>query len=141
MTTAVESLICALIMVSAADGRMPDRELRQIGRYITYLPVFEGFDPGHLTDVTRKVAEVLGGEDGLEKGLAFVREGLPPQLRETAYVLACEVAVTDRDLPLEERRVLQLLRQHLEIDRLNAAAIEHSTEARFKPAPGHTIEE
>lgn len=135
MTTAVESLICALIMVSAADGRMPDRELRQIGRYITYLPVFEGFDPGQLTDVTRKVAEVLGGEDGLEKGLSFVREGLPPQLRETAYVLACEVAVTDRDLPLEERRVLQLLRQTLEIDRLNAAAIEHSTVARFTPAP------
>ena len=37
MTTHVEPLICALIMVSAADGRMPDRELRQIGRYITYL--------------------------------------------------------------------------------------------------------
>lgn len=135
MTTPVESLICALIMVSAADARMPDRELRQIGRYINYLPVFDGFDPERLTDVTRKVAEILGGEDGLEKGLAFVREGLPRQLRETAYVLACEVAVTDRDLPLEERRILQLLRQHLEIDRLNAAAIEHSTTARFAAAP------
>jgi hypothetical protein len=85
------------------------------------------------------VTEVLGGDNGLENGLAFVRSGLPPQLRETAYVLACELAIADRSLPLEERRVLQLLRQHLEIDRLAAAAIEHSTLARFAEAPknGH----
>jgi tellurite resistance protein len=139
MTTHYESLICALIMVSAADRKMGDRELRRIGRYIRTLPAFSGFDAEHLTDVTRKVTEVLSGDNGLENGLDFVRRGLPPQLRETAYVLACELAIADHSLPLEERRVLQLLRQQLKIDRLAAAAIEHSTLALFAEAPknGH----
>jgi tellurite resistance protein len=136
MTTHVESLICALIMVSAADREMGDKELRRIGRYIRTLPAFAGFDGDRLMDVTRKVTEVLSGDNGLENGLAFVRSGLPPQLRETAYVLACELAVAGHSSPLlEERRVLQLLRQNLEIDRLAAAAIEHSTLARFAEAP------
>ena len=134
MTTHIESLICALIMVSAADRNLGDTELRTIGRWVKGLPAFEGFDPDQLTDVTRKVAGVLAGQDGLEKGLDFIRDGLPPQLRETAYVLACELAMAD-GMPLEERRVLQLLRQRLEIDRLVAAAIERSTLARYAAAP------
>jgi tellurite resistance protein len=134
MATHVESLICALIMVSAADRQMGDRELRQIGRYVKHLPAFAAFDQDQLTDVARKVTAVLAGDNGLENGLTFVRDGLPPRLRETAYVLACEVAAADPLVPLEERRVLQLLRQHLEIDRLVAAAIERSTLARYAEA-------
>ncbi|MBX6320804.1 MAG: tellurite resistance TerB family protein [Rhodospirillaceae bacterium] len=135
MNSPAESLICALIMVSAADRKMGDAELRRIGRYVKTLPAFGGFDPELLTDVARKVAAILADENGLENGLAFVRNGLPPRLRETAYVLACELAMADRSLPLEERRILQLLRQHLEIDRLVAAAIERSTLARFAEPP------
>ena len=38
------ALIYTMVLVSAADRRMPDAELRKIGEILGTLPVFEGYD-------------------------------------------------------------------------------------------------
>ena len=43
--TVHEALIYVMVMISAADGKMPEIELKRIGRLASFLPVFEGFDP------------------------------------------------------------------------------------------------
>jgi len=55
---------------------------------------------------------------------------LPEKLRETAYALACDVAAADGKVTQEEARILQMVRDHLQIGRLPAAAIERGSRAR-----------
>jgi tellurite resistance protein len=124
------ALIFTMVLISAAEGVMTDAELETIGRQVRYLPVFADFDNDRLTAVGRQCAELLGEEDGLELAAEMIAEALPPQLRETAYALACEVAAADGSVALEERNLLDLMRRGLGVDRLVAAAIERATYAR-----------
>ncbi|MFO1154397.1 MAG: tellurite resistance TerB family protein [Rhodospirillales bacterium] len=125
------ALIYTMVMVSASDREMTDRELRQIGEIIRVLPVFEDFAAPSLPTVSADCAEVLNEADGLEKALALIEAALPHKLRETAYALACDVAAADGHVQKEEVRMLEIIRHRLDIERLAAAAIERAARARF----------
>jgi len=126
------ALIYVMVIVSASDGVMSDRELHAIGEMTKTLPVFRDFEDHHLLPVAQECAAMLREPDSLESVLALVKEALPPSLRETAYALAIEVALTDSRVMLEEIRVLEILRRTLAIDRLVAAAIERGSRARYQ---------
>lgn len=131
---AQDALIYMMVMVSAADRDMHDVELRHLGRLLRELPLFEDFDQSRLMAVAKAAAGLMSEVDGADKTLKLVSASVPGRLRETAYVLACEMAVIDRKMPLEELRVMQRLRQCLQVDRLAASAIERSTLARLARA-------
>ena len=126
-----QALIYAMVTMSAVDARIGDRELRRIGQIVQTLPVFKGFDPEQLTRVAQECGEILQVEDGLEAVLGLIDEALPGRLRETAYALAVEVAVSDFHIWREEIRFLARLRDALELDKLVTAAIERSALARY----------
>jgi tellurite resistance protein len=128
------AMIYVMVMVSAADGQMPDAELKRIGRLARFLPVFHGFDQDEIIPITRDIQVILAGPEGMEIALETVRDALPHRLYDTAYALAVEVATADLWLDATEIRFLQLLRARLEIDKLTAAAIERSAIARFRKA-------
>jgi tellurite resistance protein len=132
--TVPAALIYVMVMVSAADGQMPDAELKRIGQLARFLPVFQGFDEDMIIPATREIKEILSGPEGMEIALETVRDALPPRLYDTAYALAVEVATADLWLDQTEIRFLQLLRARLDIDKLTAAAIERSAIARFRKA-------
>jgi tellurite resistance protein len=125
-----DALIYIMVLASAADRNMTDAELRTIGEMVSFLPVFKDFDNDRLPEVARACAQLLNDEHGLDKSLAAIKETLPPQLRETAYVLACDVIAADGTVSQEELRLLELVRARLEIDNLVAAAIERAARAR-----------
>jgi tellurite resistance protein len=125
------ALIYTMVLVSAADTHMTDNELRIIGDIVNHLPVFADYDHQKLSRTLEDCAKLLSQEEGLEKALRVVKEGLPAKLRETAYAIACDVAAADGEASQEELRLLELLRDHLKIDRLAAAALERSARARF----------
>ena len=124
------ALIYTMVLVSAADAEMTDRELRAMGELVRTLPVFHDYDPEQLTKTTAECAKRLGEPDALENILAEIKEALPPKLRETAYVVACEVAAADLTPHLEALRLLKMLRDTLGLDRLTTVAIERATRAR-----------
>jgi tellurite resistance protein len=126
------ALIYGMVVVSAADGSMNDDELRAIGDLTMHLPVFKGFEDHRLLRVSQECAAILAEEDGLDAVLGLIRDNLPEHLRETAYWLALEVALTDSRVALEEVRVLELLRRALGVDRLAAAALERGARARYQ---------
>lgn len=64
------------------------------------------------------------------QGAGVIANALPKRLRETADAEAVEVAAADRSAAQEGLRVLELIRHRLEVDRLEAAAIENGTRAR-----------
>ena len=125
-----KALIYTMVMVSAADSEMTDAEIMAIGDEVQGLPIFRDYDIDLLPKAAAECAEYLQADDGLDNLLAIVKEGLPKKLYETAYALACDVAVADGKLSQEELRLLQMLRNKLELDRLHSAAIERGARAR-----------
>ena len=128
------ALIYTMVIVSAADRDMSDAELRAIGEIVGYLPVFRDYDVELLPKTAEACAEMLDLEDGLEKAFELIRVALPVRLRETAYALACDVAVADGEVNQEKLRILELIRHRLDVDRLVAAAIERGATARYRTA-------
>lgn len=125
------ALIYVMVVMSAADSEMTDREMMTIGEIVRVLPIFENFDNSQLVEVSRQCAEMLNHESGLDTVMNLVREVLPERLFETAYALACDVAVADGQLEQEELRLLDIIREGLGLDRLNAVAIERGCRAHY----------
>ena len=134
MITPHEALIYTMVLVSGADRDMQDVELEQIGRMVKALPAFTGYNATHLPITARECAAVLHTEDGFGRCVALVAAALSPRLRETAYLMACELAAVDRKIHVEESGLLRLLRLRLGIDDLTAAALERATTARLASA-------
>jgi tellurite resistance protein len=124
------ALIYTMILVSAVDRRMPDSELRRIGQIVQNWPVFRAYDPNQLTETAQECAVLLQTDEGLERVLGLIKGSVPVHLRETAYLLACDVAAVDGRVPFVESRMLARIRHALEIDHLVAAALERAISAR-----------
>ncbi len=76
--------------------------------------------------------KVFSGKNGLSDVLDMIREGLPTHMYETAYALAADVAVSDRNVRSEEIRFLELLAVKLGLDKLTCAALERGSQARHQ---------
>ncbi len=126
------ALVYVMVIVSAADGTMNDRELKAIGDLTRKLPVFEGFDHDRLLSLAQDCSSILQEEEGLAAVLGLVRDALSESLRETAYWLALEVALIDEKVALEEVRVIEVIRRALGLDKLVAAALERGARARYQ---------
>ncbi|MGY8997449.1 MAG: tellurite resistance TerB family protein [Alphaproteobacteria bacterium] len=126
------ALIYTMVLVSAADGSMDDKELRAIGDIVRHLPAFDGFSEEELPQVAQACGALLGDDDGFDTVLTIIAENLPDKLLETAYAIACDVAAANLIVDEDEMTVLQQLRWRLNIDRLTAAAIERGSRARHQ---------
>ncbi len=131
MTDHHRALIYTMVIVSGANRSLPEAELQAIDEVVGHLPVFRGFDRATLPGLLDDCVALLNREDGLEETLKAIRDALPAKLRETAYAIACDLVASDGEATQEELRVLELLRHHLNLDRLIAAAIERGARARY----------
>ena len=127
--TAHDALIYLMVTMSAVDKAMNDAELARIGRMVTFLPVFHGFDAERLIGVTRAAAELLKGPEGLDIVLEVVRDAVPHKFYDTAYAIAVEIASADYNVQQEEIRLLQMLRDRLELDKLTCACLLYTSDA------------
>ncbi|MGI9511565.1 MAG: tellurite resistance TerB family protein [Anderseniella sp.] len=129
-----QALIYVMMTMIAVDAKIGNAELARIGRLVQTLPAFSGFDPERLTHVAQECGEILQEDTGLQTALALIKAGLPAVLRETAYALAVEVAIADRNIAREEIRFLAMLRDALDLTKLQTAALEHAAIARYQSA-------
>ena len=127
-----EALVCAMVLMGASDRQMSDAELAMMSRLVQELPTFSDFHPSEIANVTETCLGLLDKTDGLDLACNMIRDALPPRLRETAYLLACEVGAADGDLTQEELQFLQDFRIALDLDRLIAGAIERAARARYQ---------
>ncbi|MHA6298707.1 tellurite resistance TerB family protein [Devosia sp. CAU 1758] len=135
MTSAHDALIHLMIVAASSDSAMSEKELTRITALIGRLPVFEGFDMDRLEAVANECADILNGPVGLDRVIEQAVAALPVKLQDTAYALAVEVTAVDLHLEQEELRFLEMLRDHLSLDRLTTAAIEVAARARHRRMP------
>ena len=128
--TPQDALVALMIAVSASDENIRSSELFAIQRIVNHLPVFAGYDGDRIRRIAQSVFDLFEEEDGLDALFGLIRDALPERVHETAYALACDVAGADGRLRDTELRMLQEIRDELEIDRLHAAAIERGARAR-----------
>jgi len=126
------ALVYTMVIVSAADSDVPEAELRIIADIVGDLPIFRDFDRNELPQALNDCTELLNRENGLEETLKVIKAALPAKLRETAYAIACDLVAADGAATQEELRILELIGQRLNIDRLVAAAVERGARARFQ---------
>jgi hypothetical protein len=134
---APEALVLTTVLVAAADGGMSDREIGVMAGQVQTLPVFHDFTSEQLNTVTDAAVKLLNEENGLQHAARLMRGALEPRLRETAYVLACEVVAASKVAKQRTLEMLEFVRTELHLDPLIAAAIERGVRARYQRAePG-----
>ena len=127
-----EALIYVMVIVSASDNAMTDKELATIGDMIKMLPVFEDYNENRIIPAAQRCGDILQEDKGLSLVLELVGDVLPPKLYDTAYALAVEVAAADLHVEQEELRILQMLRDRFNLDKLTVAAIERAAIPRHR---------
>ena len=127
-----EAMIYVMIMASAVDRVMSDVEMEAIGAIVRRLPAFEAFDKKRLLQVAQKCAESLAEPDGFDGTLGTIERALHKELHLTAYAFAVEVAAVDKNVNLEEVRLLDILAEKFDLSDLDTAAIKQSAEARYR---------
>jgi len=130
--TPQSALVYVMVVVAAADGSMDEREKAAMAEVTRRLPAFRGFDPDRLAATVEDCSAILQDNEGFEAVLGLVRDALSEPLRETAYWLALELALSDHKVALEEIRVIETIRRALGLDKLVAAALERGARARFQ---------
>jgi tellurite resistance protein len=125
-----DALVAVMIAVSASDEDLRTAELVAIQRIVNHTPIFAGYDADRIRQISQTVFDLFEEEDGLDALFGLVGAALPERLRETAYALACDVISADGKLPDMELRMLEEVREQLDIDRLHAAAIEWGARVR-----------
>jgi tellurite resistance protein len=130
--SAHDALIYIMVVTASSDTAVTEQELHRIEALVSRLPVFDGYDRGELAAAASKCADLINGSTGLDGVLDMAVAAIPKRLQDTAYALAVEVAAVDLKLEQEELRLLEMIRDRLELDRLVTAAIETAARARHR---------
>ena len=131
--TPQEALVYLMVILSASDRDMGDEELARIGAIVRTLPAFRGFEQARTLAVAQDCQRLLQEKTGLAGVLDLVADALSPELRETGYALAVDIASADLSVELEEDRLLELLRERFDIERGTGLAIERAARIRHRP--------
>ena len=127
-----EALVLTMVLVAAADGGMTDREIGVMSGVVQTLPAFREFTSEQLGTATSAAVKLLNEDDGLQHAARLIRAALEPRLRETAYVLACEVVAASQVARQRTLEMLDFVRTELHLDPLISAAIERGVRARHQ---------
>ncbi|MEE4211299.1 MAG: tellurite resistance TerB family protein [Parvularcula sp.] len=128
--TPQEAIIYLMLTASASDGAINPSELRTIGRVVRSFPLFSSEDEERLPGLSNDARTLMASEGGLHKVMDAAKQALPEHLAETAYAAVVDVVTADETLHLEEIRMLELIRDALNVSDDGAAAIEHAARAR-----------
>lgn len=134
--TPQEAVIYLMVMASASDARMNDKELRTIGRVVRSFPLFSDGDEEKLVETSEACGKLMASDDGLHKVLAAAAAALPRHLGETAYAAVVDVITADEGLDMTEIRILELIRNALDVADDGAQAIERAARARHMTVDG-----
>ncbi len=133
MLSAQDALIHVMVITASSDAAISEAELDRLQLVLNRTPIFAGYDNSGLETVANQCVDVINAH-GLDAALDLAIGALPERLQDTAYALAVEIAVVDLQLPQEELRLLEMIRDRLSVDRLVTAAIEAAARARMRTA-------
>lgn len=133
--TPQEALIYAMFAAAASDRTVSQPELLRINSMVAELPAFRSLGGDWMSREAQDCGRLLSKPDGMGKVVQMIVGALSPDLRETAYALAAEVASSDLAIKDGEREFLKLLEEALQLDPLLKAALEKAAAVRHRSIP------
>jgi uncharacterized membrane protein YebE (DUF533 family) len=134
MLSAQEALVYTMVAAAESDREIDETEIKIIGDLVNHLPIFRGLDRATTTRMATACSKLLARAGGRDRVFGQIREGLAPQLRDTAYAIACDVIAADSRLNRDELQTLERIRAELEVEPAMARAIEQVAKVRFQAA-------
>jgi hypothetical protein len=134
MLSPQEALVYAMVAAAESDREIAAAEIDVIGDLGNHLPIFRAVGRAKMTAMAIACSELLAQPGGRAKVFAMIRKALAPQLRDTAYALACDVVAVDSRLRRDELEALDEIRAELEVDPVMARSIEQVAKVRFQAA-------
>jgi uncharacterized tellurite resistance protein B-like protein len=110
-------LIEAMLGAMEADGEVLNEEMEVLQKNLEEHELFEGLSGEETARLVDMAADAIRDAGGGHKRVANLAKGLPSRgHRLTAYAMACEVCVSDAELPEAEIKYLEALQEALELD-------------------------
>ncbi|MDH4980755.1 Tellurite resistance protein TerB [Hyphomicrobium sp. D-2] len=124
-----------MFAAAASDRTVSQPELLRINSMVAELPAFRALSGDWMSREAQDCGRLLSKPDGMGKVVQMIVAALSPDLRETAYALAAEVAASDLAIKDGEREFLKLLEEALQLDALLKAALEKAALVRHRSIP------
>jgi tellurite resistance protein len=109
-----EAMLAVALATSAADGNIAEEEAKGIFAYLLQMKMFEGVTQRQLSDIFKKLGKILQAE-GVGGLVTIAKSSLPPELRETAFACAVDIAMADGSVEASEQALLEELQKVLEV--------------------------
>ncbi|MGL6097387.1 MAG: tellurite resistance TerB family protein [Fimbriiglobus sp.] len=109
-----ESFAGILLAACAADGHIAEEEAVGMWSSLERMKLFQNYTPDKFNQMMGVLIKVLK-RDGVDKLVDKCLEGLPDELRETAFANAVNIVLADGVVEDEEKQLVEKLQAKLEI--------------------------
>src|SRR5574341_1203430 len=109
-----EAFAAITLAAVAADGYISEEEGRGLITGLTRMKLFEKYGPNQMASMFNKLLGIIKRQ-GIESLVALSKEALPPELRETAFAVATDLALADGVVEKSEKEILTRIQQTLGI--------------------------
>ena len=98
----------------AADGVITEEEANGLVVGLVRMKLYAGYNGNQLGAMLNKLVNIIR-KQGLDALVNQAKEGLPQELRETAFAVACDLALADGEIAEEEKKILTKIQTSLGI--------------------------
>lgn len=106
----------------SADGLVTEDEAASLGATLGRMRLYADVPPRHMNRAFEKITRLVR-EEGAATVVARAAAAIPADLRATAFAVAVDLAMADRDIADSERALLERMREALGVPRDEAARI------------------
>ncbi|QDT33309.1 tellurite resistance TerB family protein [Thalassoglobus polymorphus] len=111
-----------LISASACDGHTSDEEVRGVMKILGRMKLYSRLSDSNFGSMMDRLLGVLK-KGGPEKLIQKSIPAIPPELRETAFVNACDIVLADGVVENDEKEFIDQMMRQLEIEGNRAKTI------------------
>lgn len=127
--TKEEAYAGVLLGAIAADGDVAEEEIASLGAILTRMNLYKGWTSRDFDRTFRRVGVDLK-KNGLDATVPKLADALPMELRESAFLNACDLVLADGVVRQEESRYVDQLQFHLGIEDELARTAVHVLSAK-----------
>ncbi len=103
-----ESFAGVALTAVAADGVITQEEANGLIVSLIRMKTFAGYNDKMFINMLNKLINIIQ-KQGLDALVTMSKEGLDPAMRETAFAVACDLALADGELAAQEKDILTKL--------------------------------
>jgi len=111
-----EAFAGILMGASACDGHIAEDEVAGLVTTLSRMKLFQRYTDKQYNDTLNRLYGIIK-KKGVEHLIEGCSEGLPAELRQTAFANACDLVLADGVVEQDEKDFIENLRKKLEIDR------------------------